>query len=155
MKFYLPVFGLLIFLLLTGCATQSRVANMQGQGKKTVFDAPYDAVWRAAIDAAQAGDLDVRATDKQRGYIGATRGMRMETMGENVGVWLTSVTPNRTQVEVVSRQAGLPMLWFKNWENQILNGIAANLTRDPSYGTASQHDIREPAGSPATPVYEP
>ncbi|MEO6182183.1 MAG: hypothetical protein ABIP71_03595 [Verrucomicrobiota bacterium] len=142
MKKFLCLFGLSTCAVLVGCVTPSRVAQMEGNGKKMVFAAPYDEVWRAAVDAAQAGELDVRTADKTRGYIGATRGLQMHTMGENVGVWITQVSPHETQVEVVSRQAGLPVAWFKNWENQILNGVAANLTRETNY----RGRMEEPAG---------
>ena len=54
----------------------------------------------------------------------------METFGENVGLWITRVSPTETQVEVVSRQAGPPVFWLKNWENEILRAIEANLTRE-------------------------
>lgn len=142
MKRYLTSVVLLTFALLAGCVTQSRVAQMEGRGKKVVYEAPYESVWRAAVDAAQAGELDVRTADKSRGYIGATRGLQMHTMGENVGLWVTRLSPGETQVEVVSRQAGLPVAWFKNWENQILHGIEANLTRESNY----RPRINEPAG---------
>lgn len=133
MKNYLWFTGFAITALFSGCATQQHVAQMEGHGRKNVFDAPYEAVWRAAVDATQGSGLNVVMVDKARGYIGAKRGMQMTTMGENVGVWVTRVSANQSQVEVVSRQAGLPMAWFKNWENQIINGVAANLTREGDY----------------------
>jgi hypothetical protein len=151
MKNYLYLFGFLFVAFLTGCATQQRVAQMEGHGKRGVFNAPYDVVWRAAVDAAQAGELNVVTADKARGYIGAKRGVQMETMGENVGVWVTRVSPSQTQVEVVSRQAGLPVAWFKNWENQILNGVTANLTRESYY----QGRIEEPSGVERYPEQRP
>ena len=144
---YFILSALLCSVFLTGCVTQQRVAQMEGRGKREVFNAPFDAVWRAAVDAAQAGELNVVTADKARGFIGAKRGPQIETMGENVGVWIKPVSSQDTQVEVVSRQAGLPVAWFKNWENQILNGIAANLTRESSY----RDRIEEPAGIGRTP----
>lgn len=134
MKHFLILTSLAASLVFTGCVTESQLAGMEGRGKTTVFDAPYDSVWRAAVDAAQAGDLNVKIADKASGYIGASRSLQMATMGENVGLWVKSVSPNQTQVEVVSKQAGLPMIWFKNWEKQILNGVAANLTRESHHG---------------------
>src|SRR5437867_9328624 len=116
--------------LLAGCSTQKSVANLQGRGTKQTFDAPFDAVWRATVDAAQQGDLEILNADRARGYISARRGVHVQTFGENVGVWVTSVGPSRTQVEAVSRQAGPPVMWLKNWENEILRAVAANLTRE-------------------------
>jgi hypothetical protein len=110
---------------------------MQGQGPKQMYNAPFDAVWRAAVDAAQIGDLHILNADRQRGYIAAKRGMRVETFGENVGMWVTRVSPTQTQVEVVSRQAGPPKFVIKNWENQIFQTIAANLTREPTAAGAT------------------
>lgn len=142
MKLPRYLFALITSTVLIGCATQKQVAQMEGRGKVEIFDAPYDSVWRAAVDAAQSGELNVVSADRAHGYIAATRGVQIETMGENVGVWVKPLSPDTTQVEVVSRQAGLPVAWFKNWENQILNGVAANLTREPNY----RERINEPAG---------
>ena len=128
---------LALAVLLTGCSTQKSVANAEGKGTKQAFDAPYDSVWRAAVDAAQQNDLQILNADRARGYISARRGIRVETFGENVGVWVTSLSPSRTQVEVVSRQAGPPVMWLKNWENEILRAVAANLTREGVGGTGT------------------
>ena len=97
---------------------------------KQVYRAPFDQVWRAAVDAAQMGDLEILNANREQGYIAAKRSVRMETFGENVGVWVTRISPTETQVEVVSRQAGPPVAWFRNWEKEILTAIEANLTRE-------------------------
>jgi hypothetical protein len=128
MKYFLS--GLMAVALLSGCATQRQVANMEGHGKRAVFNAPYDRVWRAAIDAAQTHDLEVRTADPKTGYISTGRSIRPETFGENVGIWVKEIGGGQTQVEVVSRQAGPPVAWLKSWETRILNSIAANLTRE-------------------------
>ena len=104
---------------------------MQGKGTKHVFRAPFDQVWRASVDAAQMGELEVLNADRSRGFIASRRTIQVETFGENVGIWVTTLSPTETQVEVVSRQAGPPVAWLKNWENEILRTIEANLTRDP------------------------
>ena len=127
---------LAVIVIATGCATQKQVANMQGNGTKQVFRAPFDQVWRASVDAAQAGDLEILNADRSHGYIASKRGIRVQTFGENVGIWVSSLSPTETQVEVVSRHAGPPKFSFKNWENQILNTIQANLTRDAAVGAA-------------------
>jgi hypothetical protein len=119
-----------------GCATQSHVSNLAGRGTQAVYNAPFDSVWRAAIDAAQRDGLEVTSTDRAAGYIAARRNVQVHTFGENVGIWLRRVSPAQTEVEVVSRQAGPPVAWLKNWENEIHRSIAANLTREvPVYGT--------------------
>jgi hypothetical protein len=113
-----------------GCSTTSSVAKKQGKGTKQVYRAPFDQVWRAAVDASQIGDLEILKANRDQGYISAKRGVQKETFGENVGVWITRVSPTETQVEVVSRQSGPPVFWLKNWEHEILRAIEANLTRE-------------------------
>lgn len=121
--------------LLAGCATPNKVANMQGKGDRRVYDAPFDQAWRAAIDATQRGGLEITSANRETGYISARRTVRPHTFGENVGVWVRSMGPAQTELEVVSRQAGPPVTWFSNWENEIHTSIAANLTREPAVGS--------------------
>lgn len=123
--------GLLVLaFVVCGCSTTSSVAKKQGRGTQQVYRAPFDQVWRAAVDAAQLGNLEILKADREQGYIAAKRGVQKETFGENVGLWVTRMSPTETKVEVVSRQAGPPVLWLKNWEHEILRAIDANLTRE-------------------------
>src|SRR5437588_7185461 len=119
MKISITSIGVALLLLTTGCSTTRSVSEMQGRGTVQTYNAPFDSVWRAAVDASQIGDLRILSADKERGYIAAKRGLRPQTFGENVGIWITRVSPAQTQVEVVSRQAGPPKLIIKNWENEI------------------------------------
>jgi len=127
-------------LLAAGCSSPKTVANLEGKGTKQSFNYSYDTVWRAAVDAAQQGELQVMNADRERGYISAHRGVQVETFGENVGIWVRSLGPAQTQVEVASRQAGPPVMWLKNWENEILRAVAANVTREAvgATGTGTQ-----------------
>ena len=128
MKFLAGLLGLAF--IVSGCSTTSSVAKKEGNGTKQVYRAPFDQVWRAAVDAAQLGDLQILNASREQGYIAARRGVRAETFGENVGLWVKRMSPTETQVEVVSRQAGPPVFWLKNWEHEILRTIEANLTRE-------------------------
>src|SRR5688572_7323008 len=107
-------------LFVTGCSTSRSVSNLEGRGTKQTFNYPFDVVWRAAVDAAQLGDLEVLDANRASGYISARRTPQVHTFGENVGLWVRRLDPSRTEVEVVSRQAGPPVAWLKNWESEIL-----------------------------------
>lgn len=120
--------SLLLAGLFTGCSTPKSVAQMQGSGTAQVYNTTYDRVWNAAVAAAQTGDLYILQADKVHGFISAKRGLRPETFGENVAIWVRGIAPNQTQVEVVSRQAGPPVLLMRDWEQRILTSIQANLT---------------------------
>ena len=142
MKHYFS--GLMVIALLAGCATSQQVAQLEGQGTRRVFAATYAQAWRAAVDAAQTQGLQVRSSDPATGYISAGREIQLNTFGENVGIWVKEISPGQTQVEVLSRQAGPPVLWLKNWEKRILSAVAANLSRDVGNGSPV---IREPSGA--------
>ncbi|MCI0746602.1 MAG: hypothetical protein L0Y58_14475 [Verrucomicrobia subdivision 3 bacterium] len=153
--------GLALALIVTGCSTPQRVATLEGRGTKQTFDASYEAVWRAAVDASQQGELEILNADRSRGFISARRGVQVETFGEHVGVWVRNLGPSSTQVEVVSRQTGPPVMWLKNWENEIIRAIAANLTRDAVGGLGTGSTIQQgsttvvPAPVPNTTVIVP
>lgn len=121
--------GLIVLAaLFAGCSTPKSVSRMQGRGTRQIYDASYDRVWSAAVASAQQGDLQILTANKTQGFISAKRGMEPNTFGENVAVWVRSISPTQTEVEVVSRQAGPPVVVIRNWEHRILNAISANLT---------------------------
>ena len=105
------------------------MTNMMPATTKRVFEYPYNRVWRAALDAAQQGDLEVLSADRSRGYISVRNGARVDTTGENLGVSVRSLGPAGTEVEVVSRQPGAVGVSFKDWEKEIIRAVASNLTR--------------------------
>lgn len=133
-------------VLFTGCATQRRVAESPGSGTKAVYTAPFDQVWNASLNAAAQDGLQVTSSDRNAGYIAARRSVRLHTLGENVGIWVRSAgNTAQTEVEVLSRQAGPPVAWVKNWENEIHRIIAANLAREATaYGRAPTGVYVEP-----------
>jgi len=148
--------GLVLALSVTGCATQRQVATMQGHGTRQSFNASFDPTWRAAVDAVQQNGLSVVNVDRTRGYIAAHRTIRPHTFGENVGLWITPHSPTETTVEVVSRQAGPPVAWLKNWENEILRSVAANLTREyPTAAGSAYPETYTTTGSSTLPPRAP
>jgi hypothetical protein len=128
MKPFCVLLSLTVLLLFNGCTSPQSVSHLRGQGTKSLYNAPYDRVWSAAVAACQNGDLIVLITDKPRGFISVKRNIRPTTLGENVAIWVRQISPTQTEVEVVSRQAGPPVFVIRNWEHYILDGIAANLT---------------------------
>ena len=119
---------LLITLFVSGCSTPQSVSKMHGEGSRKVYPAGYDRVWSAAVASAQVGDLYILHADKTNGFISAKRSLRPETFGENVAIWVRAISPSQSEVEVVSRQAGPPVIIMRNWEKRILAFIEASLT---------------------------
>jgi hypothetical protein len=160
MKILVSSLAAVAVFAICGCSS-TQVSHMEGRGTKAVYNAPFDATWRAAVDAAQQGDLTVLNADPNTGYISAKRGVQMNSFGENVGIWVGRLGPAQTSVEVVSRQAGPPVLWVKNWEKRVQQSIAANLTREavgataPGTGTIYGGQGTAPVYVAPPPVYNP
>ncbi len=127
MKSLFGLLALALALLSSGCSTPQSVAKLQGEGTTEVYNAGYERIWRAAMAAAQTGDMYILRADKVHGFISAKRSLRPETFGENVAIWVRAVGPGKSEVEVVSRQAGPPILFMRNWEKRILTFIEASL----------------------------
>jgi hypothetical protein len=127
MKIMFSLVALAYVLLSAGCSTPQSVSQMEGKGSKEVFNASYDRVWNAAHSSAQQGDLYILYANKNDGLISAKRSLRPETFGENVAIWVRRISPSQIQVEVVSKQAGPPVIIMRNWEKRILTYIQANI----------------------------
>jgi hypothetical protein len=121
------ILGLAAIMLAGGCSSPESVVDLQGKGSKAIYYASYDRVWDAAVAASQTDQLYILKANKTKGYISVKRGWRPTTWGENVGIWVRSKAPDQTEVEVVSRQAGPPVLILSNWEKPLLHSIATNI----------------------------
>jgi len=139
--------GLAVVLFLTGCAS-NRSPGSQTKASKRVFNAPYNTVWRAAVDAAQQGDLDIVTADRPRGYIGVRSGPASK---ENVGVWVRSLGPSGTEVEVVGRPGAKAAT---AWENEMMDAITSNIAHGPAAvgGTGTQVYIQNHVAPESTTV---
>ncbi len=109
--------------MVSGCATQSHVTKLRGHGTLQLFDAAYEPVWDAAWAAVQTGDFVLVSANKTTGYISARRVMGPMTFGDTVGIWIRQVAPKQSQVEVVTRRTGPPVLDFQNLERHVLKNI--------------------------------
>jgi hypothetical protein len=142
--------GLVAIFILTGCANPNRrsIAKSEASATKRVFNAPYNTVWRAAVDAAQQGDLDVVTADRPRGYIGVRSGAASK---ENVGVWVRSLGPSGTEVEVSGRPG---MKSSRAWAGEMMDAIAFNVARGPAAvgGTGPQVYIENHVAPESTTV---
>lgn len=113
--------------LLTGCATSESVVKQEGQGVKRTFAANTAKVWPLAVAASKHGELSLVSVDPTRGLIVAKTGVRMESWGERVAIWVRAVDDSHAEVEVVSGHAGPTGLWNYEWTDQIMNDIASDL----------------------------
>lgn len=128
---------------------------MKGQGQARIYNAPYPATWKAAVDSAWGLGLTVLRVYPKDGFISAKRGMTPTTLGEDVGIWIKEAGPGKTQVEVVSRQKGVPVFEIKHWEEDVFHAIGDRLGNAPlAQGAApgSSTPIRAYGSSPLQPA---
>jgi len=128
-----------------GCATSNGVANLQGHGTKQVFNAPFEPIWTASMDAVYANQLTLLMTNLSGsvGYISAERGLSRSSVGETIGIWVVPVSPTETQIEVVSRQKA-PWIWSRNWERPLLQAIGENVRSLPTPTVAAAGETSKP-----------
>lgn len=128
----MKILSCLIFLaglLLAGCCTTPQsVAKMQGQGSKRAFDVGYDTAWTTIRSVAVMDDLNILNMSKTSGFISARRPMGDTTFGDVVAIWIRPISPNETEVEVVSRRVGPPVPFAPNEEESILKSLEDVLT---------------------------
>jgi len=135
-KVLIALFFTVVFLF--GCSTPEKVAKLQGQGPAHIYPASYEKTWKAAVDSVWDLGLTVLRVYPEQGFISAKRGMNSKTFGEDVGIWLKEAGVGKTQVEVISRQKGMPMLEVKNWEDNLFQSIGERVGGLPftAQGTA-------------------
>jgi len=119
--------GILVTVLLAGCRNPQSVLKLEGRGSKWTYAAAYAPTWQAALNACHVGEVQVTTQNRSNGLIQAMTTLRAESWGEFVAVWVRPVTPQSTEVEVVSRPAGPSGLIKYSWEQPIHRSIAAEL----------------------------
>lgn len=123
---------LLAATILQGCTTLADAAKAQGQGVLVVYKAPYDEVWEAALSGlAHVKQLELVSENKLAGKILAQRGMGFFQMsyGENVAIFVKSMSQSESSVEVVSKKVMATNIFAPDWSADIHKEIAANLKK--------------------------
>jgi hypothetical protein len=154
-KLIVAGFGIAL-LFLFGCSTPEKVSRMEGQGQVRIYQAPYDATWKAAVDSAWGVGLTVLRVYPKEGFISTKRGMTPKTLGEDVGIWLKEAGTGKTQVEVVSKQKGIPVFEVKHWEEDVFRAIGDRLGSAPlAQGSAPGNTTSIRSSSSSAPAPAP
>ena len=114
---------------IVGCTTTTErpVASVPGPGTKRIYAAPFDQTWVATESALRRSNLAILSSDRSIGYVEARRSNYPREYSETVRVWVRSIAPMQTEVEIADRQAGPPVLALVDRELQIHDAIATNL----------------------------
>jgi hypothetical protein len=116
--------------LSSACSTLADAQQSKGTGTTRVYQAPYDAVWDATLNAVNTSGLALVSERKTEGKILAQRGMTAFSYGENVAIFVESA-PNQegTRVEVVNKKSLAVNITAANWDSRIFKTLDAKFKK--------------------------
>jgi len=120
----------LLFVMAFGVSCGSSVSKSNTDAKtERTFNYPSSSVQAATRDAIQANGFEV--TGEEPGFLTGHRpnqiGLLVGSGGENIGVWLTSVGPNQTKVQVVTKLTAAGIVGQRSWDDDVLKSIEDKL----------------------------
>lgn len=136
--------ALLLILLASalGCASVGDIRSQRGEGRTRYYEAPFGAVWRAALEAVEANGLRLDAENRDEGYIVATHLPDRPDMapeesmavsvdqGERIGIFVDRAGPGVWAVEVVNRRRFALDPGTTDWTEDVFWVIEDRLGRD-------------------------
>ena len=94
-----------------------------------MFQQPIEKTQKASVDALTVIGFDIKKQEPT--YVEGTRprkiGLIVGSGGETVGVWLTAVSPDRTEVKVKTAKTFVGGAGQKNWDSAVLDEMAKTL----------------------------
>ena len=113
---------LILFFLITssGCTTLADVKAAKGEGEKGTYTASIDDVWDSVVTYINESSLDLVSEDKSSGLILAQRGINLANYGDNVAVFIESLSEIKTFVEVVHKKAMETNIFGAFWDKKII-----------------------------------
>jgi len=114
-------------LLLGACATTQSVQKAKGTGEKRTFSADYEAVYKATLSAASKQGLTLTSADKSSGQILLSHGMAPWSWGERIAIFVTKISDNQTQVEIISKPVVAPLNFPPDWVSRLFDAIGTEL----------------------------
>lgn len=118
------VLMIVVTLTCVSCAaTPSKTASTPSR----IYDAPPEKVYHAAIVAFQNLGLELFKQDQNAGYIEGGRKPGFGRGAENVGVYIVSEVPGKTEVSIENRKAMLGYLFAVDWTDKLFQQISSEL----------------------------
>jgi len=117
----------IIMLLVSACATTPK-ADLAAS--RDIFHHSADVVQQAAVNALILTGFQL--TKKEKNYLQGNRplkpGLIIGSGGETVGVWLSLVLPDKTQVKIHTTKTFIGYVGQKDWGNEMLYKITKELS---------------------------
>lgn len=125
----IPVFVICVFAILAGgCASTETVKEAKGEGASRIYQYAYEPVFNAAVAAAKTKELEVVESDKGSGRLLLSNGVTLWSWGERIAVFVKALSPQTTEVEIVSKPVLSPLNFPPDWQ-QILHAQIDNQLR--------------------------
>ena len=119
--------SVLVLCFFGACSTTTEtLLQARGTGEKRTFNADYGSVYTATLSAASKEGLTLTSADKSSGQILLSHGLAPWRWGERVAVFVTKLSDDETQVEVVSKHVMAPLSFPTDW-TRLLDGISVEL----------------------------
>lgn len=118
--------ALALMLALTGaCATTETIKQTRGDGSKRLYPHDAKAVHAAVLATAKAKDLQIveGGTDS----LVLSHGVSWRSFGERIAVFIRSISPRLTEVEVVSKPVFGTWNFPRDWEIAVLDGVGRSV----------------------------
>lgn len=110
-------------MALAGCASTETVKEAEGQGVSRTYQAAYEPVYDATLEAAKVRQLDVVESDKAAGRLVLSHGVTLWSWGERIAVFVKRRGSASTDVEVVSKPVLSPLNFPPDWQKILLDQI--------------------------------
>ncbi|MCK4828727.1 hypothetical protein KA005_74035 [bacterium] len=117
---------LMIVITLT-CVSCAATPSKTTSTPSRIYDAPPEKVYHAAIVAFQNLGLKLFKQDQNAGYIEGGRKPGFGRGAENVGVYIVSEVPGKTEVSIENRKAMLGYLFAVDWTDKLFQQISSEL----------------------------
>lgn len=121
---------LLVLLAAVGCASAGGFRSLRGEGVTRFYEAPFEAVWEAALQAVEANGLRLETEDRQEGLIVASRLPSGRSMAPDESVAVTADQGERIAIFVDSARADLQAVEVVNRRRFALDPDVTDWTED-------------------------
>lgn len=116
-----------LIAIISGCASTETVKEAMGQGVSRAYQAAYEPVFNATLQAAKAKKLDVVESDKGAGRLVLSHGVTLWSWGERIAVFIKPKGATSTEVEIVSKPVLSPLNFPPDWQKILLDQIEVEL----------------------------
>ena len=112
-------------LLLAACASTDTVMKARGEGSKRLYREDQKVVHAAVLAVARARQFTV-VENSPESLVFST-GLSWRSFGENIAVFLRTISPRLTEVEVISKPVMSAWNFPRDWEIALLEEIGRSL----------------------------